>query len=107
MPVFFKVQDHILSVTVDGDFTAGELERKGREALDGESMPAWVCVLLDMSGAAGSHTTNILELARVFVEHPTRVPRIAVLGSEASTEAEGVEIQGFHRRAEALEWLNG
>lgn len=107
MPVFCKIEDYILVVTVDGDFTPGELVRKGTEALESESLPAQVCVLLDVSGAAGTHAGEIAEMAHVFVEHPTEVPRIAVLGSMESREADGVEIQGFLRRAEALEWLNG
>ena len=107
MPVFYKVEDYNLIVTVDGDFTPGELARKGAEALESESLPAQVCVLLDVSGAAGTHEGEIAEMAHVFIEHPTDVPRIAVLGSVESREAEGVEIQGFLRRAEALEWLNG
>jgi len=107
VPVFCKVEDYILVVTVDGDFTPGELARKGSEALDSESLPGRVCVLLDVSGAAGTQTAEGTEMARVFVEHPTDVPRIAILGSFEPKGADGVDIKRFDRRAEALEWLKG
>ena len=106
MPVFHRLQDKTLVVTVDGDFTPGELERAVGRALDSEGLPARVGVLLDLSGAAHSHDMGILEVARVFAAHPTEVLRIALLGSDASTAANGLEVQGFQSRAEALEWLN-
>ena len=105
MPVFHKLEDDILTVTVDGDFTPGELARKGKEALEHDDVPGRVGVLLDISGAAGTKASEVIEMARVFVEHPTEVPRIAVLGSEETADADGVEIRGFYRRAEALEWI--
>lgn len=105
MPVFHRLQDDVLIVTVDGDFTPGELARKGAEALENDSVPDRVGVLLDVSGAAGTNPGEVIEMARVFVEHPTEVPRIAVLGSVEATDAEGVEIRGFYRKAEAVEWL--
>lgn len=107
MPVFHKVQDNTLVVTVDGDFTPDEFERKVGNALNTEDLAARVGVLLDVSGAAGSHASGIVGMARVFVEHHARVIRIAVLGSAVETEANGVEIEGFNSRADALEWLNG
>ncbi len=105
MPVFHRLQDGVLIVTVDGDFTTGELARKGAEALENESVPDRVGVLLDVSGAASTDAHEVIAMARVFVEHPTEVPRIAVLGSMEARDAEGVEVRGFYRQAEALEWL--
>jgi hypothetical protein len=105
MPVFFRVQGDVITVTVDGDFTPGELARKGTEALEHERLPSRVGVLLDVSGAAGTDASEVIDMAHVFVEHATEVPRIAVLGAVETTTAAGVEIRGFYRRAEALEWL--
>jgi len=106
LPVFHRLQGKTLVVTVDGDFTAGELERAVGRALDNEGLPTRVGVLLDLSGTANSHGMGILEMARVFVEHPTEILRIAVLGSGTSTAANGLEVEGFQSRAEALDWLN-
>jgi hypothetical protein len=105
VPVFHKVQDDVLVFTVDGDFTPGELARKGANALEDDALPSRVAVLLDVSGAAGATASEVVAMAGVFVEHPTDIPRIAVLGSVEPIEAEGVEVKGFYRRAEALEWL--
>lgn len=107
MPVFHRVQDDVLVVTVDGDFTAGELARKGGEALESQEETLRRGVLLDVSGAAGAADMDVLELARVFVDHPTQVSRIAVLGTDHDTVSGGVAIRGFYRRAEALAWLGG
>ena len=107
MPVFCRTQDNILTVTVDGDFGPGEVARKSREALTSGDLPDRVGVLLDVSGAAGMDDSEVIEMALVFFEHPTHVPRIAVLGSEETARSAGVEIKGFYHRAEALEWLKG
>ena len=107
MPVFYRVHDNILTVTVDGDFGPGEVARKGREALDSGGFTGRVGVLLDVSGAAGMDPSEVIEMALVFFEHPTEVPRIAVLGSEETARAQGVEIRGFYHKSQALEWLKG
>ena len=105
MPVFHRLQGKTLVVTVDGDFTPGELERAVGRALDSEGLPPRVGVLLDLSGIANANDMGILEMASAFVEHPTEVLRIAVLGSATSTVADSIEVRGFHSRAEALDWL--
>lgn len=107
MPVFYRFQDNVLTVTVDGDFGPGEVARKSREALDGGGLPDQVGVLLDVSGAAGLDPSEVIEMAIVFFDHPTAVPRIAVLGVEETARASGVEIKGFYHRAAAVEWLKG
>ena len=106
MPVFHRLQDKTLVVTIDGDFTPGELERAVGRALDSEGLPTQVGVLLDLSGVANSHGMGILEMAHVFVAHPTEVLRIAVLGSVTSTATDGLEVRAFQSKAEALDWLN-
>lgn len=105
MPVFHRVQDGVMTVTVDGDFTAGELERKSAQALESGEVTERVGVLLDISGAAGAGGMDVTELTRAFVDHPAQVTRIAVLGSADETVDGGVQIKGFYRRAEALDWL--
>lgn len=106
MPVFHRLHQDVIIFTVDGDFTPGELARKGGEALENERLPATVGVLLDVSGAAGMNPNEVIDMAHVFVEHETEVPRIAVLGTtDDMTTEDGVRIRGFYRKAEALEWL--
>ncbi len=53
MPVFTRVRDGILVLTVDGDYTANELRRVALGAFGSEETPSRVPVLLDMSGGGG------------------------------------------------------
>ena len=105
MPVFHRVQDGVMTVTVDGDFTADELTRKSNQALEARDPEMQLGILLDISGAAGAAGTPVSDLTKAFVDHPSQVSRIAVLGTQDDTELGGVPIKGFYRRAEALDWL--
>ena len=53
MPVFTRLRDDVLTLTVDGDYTANELRRVAIAAFGSEETPSRFPILLDMSGAAG------------------------------------------------------
>ena len=119
MPVFSRMKDDALVITVDGDYTSNELRRVGFgafESSDDRSMK----VLLDLSGAAGivSKTSDELRAAGAFfAAFSDRIARIAIVaspdimpmfdsGSEFATEA-GVEVRSCPSHADARAWLEG
>ena len=61
MPVFSRVRDGVLVLTVDGDYTANELRRVGFSAFEAEETPHEVPVVLDLSGTVVSprHPTGV------------------------------------------------
>ncbi|HSH76336.1 MAG TPA: hypothetical protein VLA09_11680 [Longimicrobiales bacterium] len=118
MPVFSRMRDGVLVLTVDGDFTANELHRVGFEALEGEDAPMRLPILLDLSGAAGVSNKPPGELARtgaIFAAHRDRLTGIAVVAagdvsslfdgqSDFAHEA-GVRVQAFASHDDARSWL--
>jgi len=118
MPVFSRVRDGVLVLTVDGDYTANELRRVGFGAFEAESTPKKVPVLLDLSGAAGlakKSQQDIAATGAIFGAYRDRLTGIAVVaapdahalfdsksvfGSES-----GVRVQACQSHAEARDWL--
>lgn len=120
MPVYTQMEDGILRVVVDGDYTSSELRRKGSEAARTavETLGGPVFVLLDFSGAAGlrnKRATELRETAAFFASQPSlaRVAVVAVsdlafglmrMGATFGAE-EGLQVQAFRDREMALAWL--
>lgn len=120
MPVFARVRDGVLVLTVDGDYTVNELRRIAFEGFEHEDTPNRVPVLLDLSGAAGIANKSPSDLAAtgaIFGAYRDRLSGIAVVAapdlfslfdgqSDFGSEA-GVRVQASHSHAEAREWLLG
>jgi hypothetical protein len=118
MPVFSRVRDGVLILTVDGDYTANELRRVGFSAFEAEGAPAKLPVLLDLSGAAGLSKKAPSELAATgafFGAYRDRLSGLAVVaaadvndlfGADSTFAKEaGVRVQACASHADAREWL--
>lgn len=119
MPVFSRVRDGFLVLTVDGDYTPSELRRIAFRAFESEEVPEAVRVLLDMSGAAGVAAKSADDLGAtgsIFGAYRDRVTGIGVVasgdahelfvaGGPFATEA-GVRVQAFTAHADARIWLD-
>lgn len=120
MPVFSRMRDGVLVLTVDGDYTANELRRVGFTAFEAEDAPAKVPVLLDLSGAAGLANKSPVELSAtgaIFGAYRDRLTGIGVVAppdvaslfdeqSDFASEA-GVRVAVCSSHADAQEWLQG
>lgn len=120
MPVFSRVRDGVLVLTVDGDYTANELRRVAFGAFESSEAPRKVPVLLDMSGAAGLRDKAPEELqasGAIFGAYRDRITGIGVVasadahglfapGGPFGSEA-GVRVQACQSHADARAWLNG
>lgn len=118
MPVFSRVRDGVLVLTVDGDYTANELRRVAFGAFEADGTPRRVPVLLDMSGAAGLHDKPSNELqasGAIFGAYRDRITGIGVVASadlhplfqpdgDFGSEA-GVKVQACQSHADARQWL--
>ena len=118
MPVFSRVRDGVLVLTVDGDYTANELRRVGFGAFEAESTPKQVPVLLDLSGAAGLASKSMADVAAtgaIFGAYRDRLTGIAVVAapnvfnlfddeSVFAGEA-GVRVHACQSHADARDWL--
>lgn len=120
MPVFTRVREGILVLTVDGDYTSAELRRVAFRAFESDEVPASVPILLDMSGAAGleGKTTEEWQAnGAIFGAYRDRISGIGVVASEdvhqlftaegAFGRETGVEVKPCQSHAEAREWLTG
>lgn len=119
MPVFSRVRDGVLVLTVDGDYTANELRRVGFGAFEAEQTPKSVPVLLDLSGAAGLGNKPPAELAAAgafFGAYRDRLTGIAVVAaadvaslfdeqSDFAQEA-GVRVHACQSHSDARSWLS-
>jgi hypothetical protein len=118
MPVFSRVRDGVLVLTVDGDYTANELRRVGFGAFEAESTPKRVPVLLDLSGAAGlakKSSADVAATGAIFGAYRDRLTGIAVVasaevhglfdGKSVFASEAGVRVQACQSHAEAREWL--
>ena len=119
MPVFTRLRDGVLVVTVDGDYTPGELSRALERGLASDDVPSPVAVLLDMSGAAGVEKNSPDDLRRtgeVFGERQEVLTLVAVLtpsdvayglldSGDAFAASIGIPSRPFRDRAEAIQWL--
>lgn len=120
MPVFTRVRDGVLELTVDGDYTANELRRVAFGAFEAKGTPSRVPILLDMSGAAGLQEKSSTELqasGAIFGAYRDRITGIGVVASEDlhglfgpegdfGSEA-GVRVQACQSHADARQWLLG
>ncbi len=118
MPVFTRVRDGVMVLTVDGDFTANEVRRVAVRAFESGDTPGVVPILLDMSGAAGladKPSTELSASGAIFGAYRDRILAIGVVASpdahgifapdgDFGTEA-GVGVQAWNSHAEAREWL--
>ena len=118
MPVFSRVRDGVLVLTVDGDYTANELRRVGFSAFESDDSPTKLPVLLDRSGAAGIGNKSPTELAATgafFGAYRDRLTGLAVVAtsevgslfdaqSDFASEA-GIRVQVCTSHAEARDWL--
>jgi len=120
MPVFSRFRDGVLTLTVDGDYTANELRRVGFSAFEADDAPAKLPVLLDLSGAAGLAKKSPAELAATgafFGAYRDRLAGVAVVaapdvgtlfGDQSGFASEaGVPVQVCASHADAKAWLNG
>jgi hypothetical protein len=115
VPVLHQVREGVLVVTVDGDFTPGEIERVGALALEAPDLIRPAFVLLDlsgMSGLSGSSLDGLRPVAEFFAGPRTPVARLAVMASTDVSDAvveeattSGLESAGFKTKADAMEWL--
>lgn len=120
MPVFSRVRDGVLILTVDGDYTANELRRVGFSAFEADEAPTKLPVLLDLSGAAGLAAKSPTELAATgafFGAYRDRLSGLAVVASadvaslfdqQSSFASEaGVRVEVCASHAAARDWLTG
>jgi hypothetical protein len=120
MPVFSRVRDGVLTLTVDGDYTANELRRVGFSAFEADEAPDKVAVILDLSGAAGLMKKSPAEVASsgaIFGAYRDRLTGIAVVASSEVTslfdaqsdfaERAGGRVGVFTSHADARVWLEG
>lgn len=117
MPVFHRVEEGFLVVTVDGDFTAAEVVRVGGKALEAPDLIVPAFVLLDLSGAAVASGTGVSAfepIATFFAGPRAPVARLAVLASPdaagaivAAASASGLESRAFQMKSDARAWLEG
>ena len=118
MPVFTRLRDGLLVLTVDGDFTANEVRRVAVRAFEDDETPIPVGILLDMSGAAGISAKPPDELratGAIFGAYRDRISGMAVVApSDAhphfAAEGEfahgaGVAILACNSHADARDWL--
>ena len=121
MPVFSRLTEGVLVLTVDGDYTSNEVRRAGAARLEDPDRPVPSPVLVDMSGAAGTRhksSEQIGDTARFFAEYNDSVTGVAVIAPSdlvfgmmnqagARAQAPGLETRPFRDRNEALSWLTG
>jgi hypothetical protein len=118
MPVFSRVKDGVLVLTVDGDYTANELRRVGFSAFESESTPKRVPVILDLSGAAGlarKSAADVSATGAIFGVYRDRLAGIAIVASQdvhhlfdeksGFAGAAGVKVQACASHADARTWL--
>ena len=118
MPVFTRMKDGLLVLTVDGDFTANELRRVAFGAFEAPDTPHNVPILLDMSGAAGLSAKSTEEMqatGAIFGAYRDRITGLAVVAAaevhghfadsgDFAQEA-GMATKACNSHAEAREWL--
>lgn len=119
MPVFTRLRDGVLVLTVDGDFTANELRRVAYGAFHEDETPLSVPVLLDMSGAAGVTTKSDEELratGAIFGAYGDRIAGLCIVAPPSLHEifgadgdfgrASGVAVHACDSHSAARSWLS-
>lgn len=120
MPVFTRLQDDVMTLTVDGDYTASELRRVAFTAFESGELPTRVPILLDMSGAAGVMLKSGDEMKAAGGIFGTFRDRITGLGVVVAADAHGLfaddspfvqetglPVRPWHSHADARAWLGG
>lgn len=120
MPVFTRVRDGVIVLTVDGDYTANELRRVAFGAFESSDTRSSMPILLDMSGAAGLARMSTDELrasGAIFGVYRDRISAISVVVSPDAHELfsadgdfgreTGVEVKACDSHVHAREWLAG
>jgi SpoIIAA-like len=119
MPIFNRVLDGMLIVTVDGDYTPEEFRRFGAAGLELPELSSPTQVLVDMSGASGlleRAAEDVRATASFFAARSESIARVAVLAPADLTfgvmnigrvfaNMGGLETELFRTRVEALNWL--
>jgi hypothetical protein len=119
MPVFSRLKEGVLVITVDGDYTSNEIGRVGRAGLEDPDRPNPGPVLIDMSGAAGLHKRSyehIVEVTRSFQPTAVSLTRVALLAPSdlafglmsqvgGHAKAMGIDARAFRAREDAMVWL--
>ena len=118
MPVFTRFREHVLVLTVDGDFTANELRRVAYGAFHADETPRVVPILLDMSGAAGvaaKSSEQLQAMGSIFGAYRDRIAGLAVVAPTATHDLflsdghfggeAGVSVHPCTSHAEARTWL--
>lgn len=118
MPVFTRVRDDVMTLTVDGDYTANELRRVAFGAFEAEGTPQRFPILLDMSGAAGVTAKSGDEMkaaGAIFGAYRDRIVGVGVVvaadahelfsADSAFADEAGLAVKACHSHAEAREWL--
>ncbi|MGB1656962.1 MAG: hypothetical protein ACPHQP_11855 [Longimicrobiales bacterium] len=120
MPVFTRLGDDVLTLTVDGDYTANELRRVAFAAFESEESPSRFPILLDMSGAAGVMSKSDEEMKAAGAIFGAYRDRIAGLGIVVAADAHGrfatdslfaeeagLPVHPCHSHADARAWFSG
>jgi hypothetical protein len=116
MPVFTRMREGVLVLTVDGDYTVNELRRVAFGAF--EASTGEVPAVLDLSGAAGLAKKSAADLAAtgaIFGAYRDRLTAIATVTpadvailfdaeSDFAREA-GVRVRACVSHADARAWL--
>jgi hypothetical protein len=118
MPVFTRLKEGLLVLTVDGDFTANELRRVAFGAFEDAETPGTVPILVDMSGAAGLSAKSTEEMqaaGAIFGAYRDRVTGLAVVAAAevhdhfaedgAFAGEAGIPTKACNSHADAREWL--
>ena len=120
MPVFSRVKDDVLTLTVDGDYTPNEIRRVAFQAFESAQLAHPMPILLDMSGAAGlglKSSEDLQATGAIFGAYRDRIRGIGVVVSPDlnglfTPEAElvreaGVPVRACQSHADARAWLSG
>ncbi len=120
MPVFTRVRDGVIVLTVDGDYTANELRRVAFGAFESGEIHSSMPILLDMSGAAGlagMSTDELRASGAIFGVYRDRIRAIGVVVSPDIHELfsahgdfgreTGVEVKACDSHVDARAWLAG
>jgi len=119
VPVFHAQKEGVLVITVDGDYTSGELQRVGARALASPDVPAPARILLDVSGAAGLGNRSgaeLMETADFFASMGLALSAVAILAPDDESHRlmrmgmtlyadRGIQAEVFRDRTGAMAWL--
>lgn len=112
MPVFHRLYEGVLVVTVDGDFTVQEAARVGRAGLASPGLADPTRVLLDLSGTTDPGLDRLAAIVEVFAAEDAGVTKLAVQGASKvgsrvvdAALSSGLPSAAFTTRSEAMDWL--